>query len=190
MTLLLYASDVSFTDVSKLMEAVEAVDVLKQPDENASVIVSYNQGEPMLVTGESNSGWYRVTFQGEDGYVRGDSVKEAAQVVEEAVEALDAELDAIQQENKIIIEEVERVREEVKHSKNWTVVIAVLIVAIFAVGIYSTIRANCKDKEEIEQGKITTESSRDGMADIERPRKTSNMKVDLDIIDLDKIYIE
>ena len=86
-----YAADIEFTECSKLMQATVKVDATEQPDINSAVITTFEQGAPMLVTGESQSGWYRITFQGKDGYVKMDAVEAAVQVEGESLEELDRE---------------------------------------------------------------------------------------------------
>lgn len=188
-----YAADIEFTDCSKLMQATVKVDATEQPDPNSVVIHTFEQGAHMLVTGESQSGWYRITFQGKDGYVKMDTVEAAVQVEGESLEELNLELDEMEQTNKIIIEEVERMRDEQKRSKIWTAVIAILVVSIFAVGIFSTIRAN---REEKEDGERTEKADRkkydeEELFDINLPKQAvaSDEKI-LDIIDLDTTDID
>lgn len=191
MMLSVYASEVEFTDVSKLMEAAADLDALEQPAEGAAVVTSFSQGTPILVTGESESGWYRLTYQGKDCYIKMDTVKVAAQIEGEALEELNKEMELLEQENKIIIEEVERVRAEQKRSTVWTIVIAVLIVAIFAVGIYSTIRANRLDKEKETEEKTDNEKfDEEELSEISLPKEQSAGEPSLDIIDLDKTDVE
>lgn len=188
-----YAADIEFTDCSKLMQATVKVDATEQPDEDSVVITTFEQGSPMLVTGESQSGWYRITFQGKDGYVKMDTVKAAVQVEGESLEELDRELDEMEQTNKVIIEEVERMRAEQKRSRIWTVVIVVLVLSIFGVGIYSTIIANREDKEENVNAENRNKQKHDEeeLSDINLPRqKGESDEKKLDIIDLDTTDID
>lgn len=187
MMLQVYASEIEFTDTSKLMEAVSDVEALERPQEGAVVVTSFTQGVPILVTGESASGWYRLSFQGKDCYIKIDTVKAAVQVEGESLQELDKEMELLEQENKIIIEEVERVRAEQKRSIVWTIIIVVLIAAIFAVGIYSTIRANRLDKEKETEDKHDNEKfNEEELSEINLLKKQENENTNLHIIDLDK----
>lgn len=191
MILQVYASEVEFTDVSKLMEAMVDVEAWESPKEDGTVVTSFKKGTPILVTGESDSGWYRLTFQGKDCYIKMDTVKVATQVEGEVLQELDKEMELLEQENKIIIEEVERVRAEQKRSTMWTIVIVVLVIAIFAVGIYSTIKANRLDKEkEIEEKEDNEKFDEEELSDINLPKEQSDGEAALDIIDLDKTDVD
>lgn len=184
---MVHAGDIEFTECSKLMEAVASVDATEQPDVNSAVITTFEQGTPVLVTGESEAGWYRITFQGQEGYVRMDAVKMAVQVEGESLEELDRELDEMEQTNRIILEEVERMRTEQKRSMIWTVIIIILVISIFVVGIYSTIKASSKDAEDAEAGEKTKRRiNEEDISDIYLPdEKSSIVQKKLDIIDLD-----
>ena len=187
-----YAADIEFTECSKLMQATVKVDATEQPDINSAVITTFEQGAPMLVTGESQSGWYRITFQGKDGYVKMDAVEAAVQVEGESLEELDRELDELEQTNKVIVEEVERMRAEKQRSSIWTVVIIALVAGIFGVGIYSTIKANREERESDADSEMTLKKKYDEeeISEINLPNKISMEEKRMDIIDLDSTDID
>lgn len=133
------------TELSQLMKAITAVEARQEPDEQAEVVVSYDSGVPVYVTGETANGWYRVLYQDKVGYVR--TAELTAQDMD--ISGLDEEIDAVEMESKMVIEEVERYRSEAKRSRIWGTVIVLLVVGIFATGIISTVKAgkNNKNKE-------------------------------------------
>lgn len=184
-----YAADMEFVECSKLMQATVRVNAMEKPDENSSVVVTFEQGSPMLVTGESKEGWYRITFQGKDGYVRSDSVETALQVEGESLENLDRELNEMEQTNKIIVEEVERMRAEKQRSRIWTVVIMILVAGIFGVGIYSTIKANREEKDAESKTDKNLLCEETEFSDISL-KKADIEEKNLDIIDLDTTDID
>ena len=152
--------------VKQIMTAMQKIDAKAEPDSNAETIYSYDAGSSVLVTGETQDGWYIVYYQGKIGYVdqntpvdpstfigtdNSDEPNTPQKVLVEQeidVAALDAEMEALQIEDQIIVEEVERYREEARRSKIWGIVIVVLVIAIFAVGIVSTVLAEKKKKED------------------------------------------
>lgn len=152
--------------VRQIMTAMQNLDAKAEPDSNAETIFSYDAGASVLVIDERQDGWYVVYYQGKTGYINKNtpvdpstfigqdtsddpSTSQEVLVAQEMdVEALDAEMEALQVENKIIVEEVERQREEARRSKIWGTVIVLLVIAIFAVGIVSTVLAEKKKKED------------------------------------------
>lgn len=152
--------------VRQIMTAMQNLDAKAEPDSNAETIFSYDAGASVLVIDERQDGWYVVYYQGKTGYINKNtpvdpstfigqdtsddpSTSQEVLVAQEMdVEALDAEMEALQVENKIIVEEVERQREEAHRSKIWGTVIVLLVIAIFAVGIVSTVLAEKKKKED------------------------------------------
>lgn len=77
------------------------------------------------------------------------------QQVEDSTE-LDAEFARLEEESIMIVEEVERQREEARRSKIWGAVIVVLVMAIFVMGILSTVTdkkaENMENTEKEPQG--------------------------------------
>ena len=194
--------------VSQFMTATQDLDAKAEPNNSADTIFSYEAGDSVLVTGETQDGWYIVYYQGMTGYIAqntpggqntlgdADTSQGVLAVQEIDIEALDAEMDALQQEDKIIVEEVERYRAEMRRSRIWGTVIVLLVIAIFAVGIVSTVRAEKKKKEDQGSSGDQQENSR---GTEEQPQENSNEKEQLqendegngtyrgeDIIDLDK----
>ena len=154
--------EASEIQIEKIMTATRNINAKAEPDSNSETIFSYEAGAFVLVTGETEDGWYIVNYQGVTGYIdkntpldsdtesdadtSGDSDVQQEVLLEQEidVEALDAEMEAMQTETQIIVEAVEREQEEARRSKIWGTVIVLLVIAIFAVGIVSTVRAEKK----------------------------------------------
>lgn len=132
------------TSLNQFMTAQERVEAKASPDDSAETIITYEVGDTIFITGETEDGWYTVLYQGKTGYIPVD-VKENLQEVNLDVAALDAEMEAEIAEAKLVVEEVERYRAEAKRSRIWGIVIVVLVIAIFAVGIISTIQVKKKN---------------------------------------------
>ncbi len=138
-------SAAEISELSQLMMAEESVKMKTAPEDNAEVIMSYQKGDSVFVTGETGSGWYRVIYQDKEGYVP----KEYLSVQEMDVAALDEEMARTEQEAKLVVETVERYRADARRSKIWGSVIIVLVLGIFATGIFSGIKSS-KGREEQE----------------------------------------
>jgi len=172
------SDEIRITEMNQVMTVQSDCEARELPDENSSPVMSYEAGSPVWVVGESADGWYKVSYQGKEGYIPKDSVtdlqlrpegeegeSEAAPVT--LTEAgLDTEMAALEAENELIVEEVERMRGEEKRSQAWKIVIAILVAGIFAAGIFSAVRPK-KKKDE----KTRAPEMGDGSADVALPDK-------------------
>lgn len=132
----------------KLMTAVRRVEVRETPDDGAAVIMTYEEGSAVFAIGESVDGWYRVIYQGQEGYVPENALH--AQEID--VEGLDAEMAQEAEEARFMIETIERYQSEARRSKIWGGVIVALIVGVFAMGIISEIRGKKEDGHRNDDG--------------------------------------
>lgn len=152
---------------SGLMTATEKIDAKESPQQEAETILSFETGDVLYVTGETENGWYQISYQGKTAYVMKNVLKEQ----EIDVEAMDAELLAQEDEGRMIVEEVERYRAEVKRSRIWGAVIVLLIIGIFATGIISTV----KGEKEKKGNEAETEE-----------KETEKFSAEPEVIDLDE----
>lgn len=147
------ADETIVTELNQIMTILIDCDAKELPKRGAASIISYNAGSPVWVVGETQNGWYMVSYQDEKGYIPKDYIAELQMEVEEkgvvglAEAGLDEEMAALEAENKMVVEEIERQRGEAKHSHIWIVVIVLLVIGIFATGIISTIKSG-KGKEQ------------------------------------------
>ena len=137
-----YAEE-QITDLSKLMVTNSAIDAYAEPLEQSEIVISYEAGASVLVTGETSNGWYRVAYQDKVGFVKKTVLEEA----DINIAALDEEFEANEIDGKIFVEEVARTRNQITRSKIWGTIIVLLIVGIFGTGIYSTIKSEQKKKK-------------------------------------------
>lgn len=140
------------TELNQIMTISVDCDAKELPKREAASVMSYSAGSTVWVVGETQDGWYMVSYQDQKGYIPKDYISELQVEEEEGtvglVEAgLDEEIVAVEAENKMIIEEIERQRGETRRSRMWTIVIILLIIGIFVLGIFSTINSH-KEKEE------------------------------------------
>lgn len=138
---------------SQLMTATEKIEAKEKPEQGAETLLSFEAGAVIYVTGETENGWYQISYQGQTAYVE----KNVLQEQEMDTEAMDAELKAQEDESRMIVEEVERYRAEAKRSKIWGTVIVLLVIGIFAAGIISTMQGE-KEKKSGETGEEENEA--------------------------------
>ena len=133
MTLLQVFAEEESQDVElmQMMTATQKVEARQEPDENAEVVFVYEKNAKVFIVEETTDGWYKVFYQGRNGYVRKDGL-----VLQETdIAALDKEMEVSAAEGKMVIEEVERYRAEMRRSRIWGTVIVLLVAGIFAIGI-------------------------------------------------------
>ncbi len=133
----------------QFMSVQQAVDARTEPDESAETAFSYQAGDTVCVTGQTEDGWYIVYYQNQTGYISMAAAQEALSPFAVDVEGLDAEMAAEEETSRLIIEETERYREESRRSKIWASVIIVLVIGIFATGIVSTVQAEKRKGEQV-----------------------------------------
>lgn len=131
------------TELSKLMVTKTAVEALEEPSEQSKTTITYEAGASVMVTGETADGWYRVAYQDKVGFVKKTDLEET----DINIAALDEEFGANEIDGKIFVEEVVRIREQITRSRIWGTIIVLLIAGIFGTGIYSTIKAEQKKKQ-------------------------------------------
>lgn len=167
------------TQFSQFMTALQQIDAKEEPDANAGTAFTYEAGATIFVTGETENGWYVVSYQGKTGYINKNSSREALEAVELDIEGLNAEMAAMEEESRMIIEVTERYRAEARRSKIWGAVIVLLVIGIFVTGIISTVQAEKKKNESEDPAKKKDK--------VEEPKQAPPVgEEDDDILDLDK----
>ena len=181
-------TNVEVTELSQFVTALEKMDAKEAPQKDAEVIFSFEAGATIFVTGETESGWYSVFYQGQTGYIDVNEAKDKMQINEIDVSALDKEMEAEEALGKLIVEEAERYRAEAKRSKLWGTVIVLLIIGILAIGIISTVQAERAKRKEEELWESDTDAKARAVAeeiqDEALQEKTTEQEDD--IWDLDK----
>lgn len=135
---------VEVSELNQIMTGQGKVEAKETTDSNSATVITYESGTPILVTGETENGWYRVSYQGKEGYV----LKSRLTAQEFNVEELDKEMESSEAESRLVVEEVERYRAEARRSRIWGTVIVLLVVGIFATGIISTVKAEKEKKKD------------------------------------------
>lgn len=173
-TVMAQARSLEILDMKQTEKRIESK---VEPSDNAKAGHVYEPGDYLLIVEGGNAAWYAVAYQGEVYYVKkanASDVKAPVMEVEitdvedgttkEVVmdekfqEELEAEMEIETHESKVFVEEFERYREESRQKKIWGSIIAVLILAVFGVTIYSHISGN-KEMEKSDTGKKKTKKN-------------------------------
>ncbi len=203
------SGEVSVTEMNQVMTILNDCEARELPDGSAAVVQSYAAGDSVWVVGETQDGWYKISYQGKESYIPKDSTTDLQVEIEgqgtvDLVEAgLDGELAAVEAEGKMLVEEVERQRTETKRSRIWTIVIVVLIIGIFVTGIISTVKkekdGGAKNDGKKDDSKKGNPSKGGSVKDSKKSKAADNAdefdfyfddddtteKKDTDLIDLD-----
>ncbi|MCM1156817.1 MAG: SH3 domain-containing protein [Roseburia sp.] len=142
------AENMQETELSQIMVADEVTPMKAEPDYGSETIMTYDKDALVFVIGETTDGWYHVTYQDKKGYVQ----KKALRLQEIDVEGLDAEMAANEEEGKMVVEAVEQYRIASRRSKIWGSIIIVLVVGIFAIGIFSAVKPSKGDDNSSNNG--------------------------------------
>ncbi|MCM1201838.1 MAG: SH3 domain-containing protein [Bacteroides fragilis] len=127
-----------------VLEAEKRVEMKAAPEETAETLMSFQKGSLVFAVGGPEDGWYRVIYQGNEGYVEEDALT----ALEIDIEGLNAEMAANEEETKFVVEVVEKYRADARRSKMWGTIIIVLVIGIFGVGIFSAVRGGRNEEAE------------------------------------------
>ncbi len=128
-----------------VMEAKESIEMKAEPEKTADTLMTFQMHDLVFTVGSAEDGWYRVIYQGNEGYVEETGLVS----LEIDIEGLDAEMAADAEETKFVVETVEKYRADARHSKIWGTVIVVLVVGIFGIGIFSAVKSGKDEEMEI-----------------------------------------
>lgn len=124
-----------------LLEVIETVSVYEEPASDAKIVATIEAGTPVISASAQQDTWIEISYQQTKGFIEVKSVK----IFGEA--GLEDEFEAIEQANRLLITELQYVEKQKKEKLIWGIVIAVLVVAIFAVGIVSGALKNMEQKK-------------------------------------------
>lgn len=141
----------------------------EQPDASSAVTAVLPGGTPVIVREDAQGGWCLVAYQEQEGYVQvsvlgllGSVVTPAGQETAESgadseatesgtdtedANALDEEFRNVQEADMLAYQEAEAAKLQAASKKRWGVVIAVLVIAIFAVGITTALTGSKGNKK-------------------------------------------
>ena len=73
----------STKDMTAIMYATSIVNVRSGPDRNEAKLGTLSTNEEVDVTGQVENGWYRIKYNGEEGFVKGDFLSTEKQAINE-----------------------------------------------------------------------------------------------------------
>jgi hypothetical protein len=76
-------STYNITDTTATMYVASTANVRSEPDKSASKLGTLSQNKEVAVTGIVDNGWYRINYNGNDGFVKGDLLSTEKIVVQE-----------------------------------------------------------------------------------------------------------
>lgn len=135
------------TVMGTLQQTVKEVEIREEPDEDSDTLASLQKGTAVIVYGEPQDSWCQIEYRGIEGYIESGALE---QYQAEENESLEEEFQSVEDETLRTVDEYELLQKEKRTSRIWGAVIAVLVIAIFVVGIISALRQN-REKEEEEK---------------------------------------
>ena len=134
------------TEQMKMMEVISDTQVYEKPGnvgDEARILTDLKAGTPVIVLDTSDTVWYEISVNHQTGYILAGNLKPYGDV-----EVLDKEFEQIAQENEM---EFYTLMAELEHRRQawiWGSIIAVLVIAIFAIGIISAVKNAKEDKKD------------------------------------------
>lgn len=126
----------------KVMQTSEKVTLYENADETSAVVDTFDKGTPVIIQEEEQDGWCRVSYKEIEGYLKASQLEMIGDI-----EALAEEFEDMDQSVQLIFESIVLREQETRQKRIWGTVIVVLVVAIFGVGIVSSIK-NGKNNNE------------------------------------------
>lgn len=126
-----------------LQQTVKDAEIKESPEDDTETLREIEEGTGVIVYGEPQDSWSQVEYDGVKGYMKSNALE--AYMADSDGEELEQEFEEVQEETARTVEESELIQKSKRTSMIWGIVIAVLVAAIFVVGIVSAIK---KDKGE------------------------------------------
>lgn len=125
-----------------LLETVQDALLYTEQDEQSDVVTTLPAGTPVFSVEDSEGIWIKVSYQEYSGYTLLQNVQAYRS------EELEQEFEQQAEQNVLLINELEYMETQKKQKTTWTVIIAVLVVAIFAVSIASAVLKNIHEMDK------------------------------------------
>ena len=158
------AADAGDIKKNTVLQTNSEVELHEAPDASSAVTATLPSGTPVIIKEDAADGWCKAAYKEDEGYVQtsclvglgsqstpaadetqpadGDEAAKGDDAVPENGNALDDEFKTIEEAAIVAYQEAETAKDQAASEKVWGIVIAVLVVAIFAVGIITTVRNN------------------------------------------------
>lgn len=131
------ASDTVDIKKNTIRQTNSDVELHEEPDLSSPVTAALQSGTPVIISEDAKDGWCLVMYRENTGYVQTSFLE-----VVVSQEALDSEFQSIKDASILSYQEAEAAKKHDTQTRIWGAVIIVLVVAIFGVGIASTLKKN------------------------------------------------
>lgn len=140
------ASETGNAAAMTLQQTTKDAEIKEEPDQNANTLSELKKGTAIIVYGEAQDSWSQVEYDGVNGYME-SSALESFNAGDDADE-LEEEFNTLEEDNRRMMDEYELEQKSKRSSIIWGVIIAVLVMAIFAVGIVSAVKKGKEEEKE------------------------------------------
>lgn len=170
-----YAADDS--KVGVLYEVTADTEMKEAADAGSATVAEVQAGTAVVVESEDGA-WSRVLYREQEGYVESDVLEIYA---EEELESLAQEMGSVSEEEQRLVEEADLAARQNRSSIIWGSIIAVLILAIFGLGIVSAVK-NAKEEEQEEENENRDKNKKaedlviEDMDEEEPPKENAEMQ--------------
>lgn len=125
-----------------LMETLKETDIYEKADTGSDVLITLEQGMPVICREAAGfDGWYEITYQETSGYALCSDFELYGDAA-----GIDEGFRDVREENLELFEQIQEEETERKSESFWGGIMAVLIVLMFAVGIFTVLRNVKKGK--------------------------------------------
>ncbi len=124
-----------------VMKTAERAEIRESPDENARTVLEVAQDTPLLVIGDTDTGWYQVQYRDAEGYLEKERLISYADK-----EELGQEFAAVEQDFQGGFAQVQQHENKKQQDRIWRMVIVLMAAAVAVLGVYALIRKSRKEK--------------------------------------------
>ena len=125
-----------------LYQLQEDTNVYESAKDDSKVVAELSAGTGVICI-SADTEWAMIQYQDIQGYIPAKVLKLYGDE-----DALNAEFAEVQEENDLRYERMEAYIEQQKSARLWGSIIVILVIAIFGVGIFSTVKKNKQEKEQ------------------------------------------
>lgn len=140
-----------------LQQTVKDAEIKEAPGDDAETLREIEEGTGVIVYGEPQDSWSQVEYDGVSGYMKSNALE--AYMADSEGEELEQEFEEVQEETVRTVEESELIQKSKRKSAIWGGVIAILVAAIFVVGVVSAIKKDKEGEETDKNGEEKEEKS-------------------------------
>lgn len=126
----------------QVMKTEKETTLYEQPDINTRVIQHIEKETVVVIKEKVDDTWSRVSYQEKEGYIQNNTL-----IPVEDVEKLDKEFEWIYNDDMLWYAEIMETLKQERQARIWGSCIVILVIAIFGIGILSSIKKNKENKD-------------------------------------------